>query len=263
MTDPTSPPPAPRDPTSPLPASQWPAADPWPAAGAWPEESTPPGSDPAGAAGSGASGAGSGGSGAGSGGSGADSAGPDAAGGGAGGPDAAGAGAGGPDQGGSDLGLVDSPLTWEPPTMPATWAGSAPIPAAAAELEPTRAMPASVADDGPVVAYLGEIAVTSTTVHTPAGPIPLRGSQWTVTDQWLAQQRTPTWAVLAAIFGFCFIFLFSLLFLIAKETVYVGTVQIVVTNGRQQYVARIPVATHAQVQHLHQQANYVRSLAAL
>jgi hypothetical protein len=158
--------------------------------------------------------------------------------------------------------------------MPATWAGSTPIPPAGAELDATS-LPGSVAgpaagsgagsgaDDGPVVAYLGEIAVTSTTVHTPAGPIPLRGSQWTVTDQWLAQQRTPVWAVLAAILGFCFIFVFSLLFLIAKETVYQGTVQVVVTNGRQQYVARIPVATHAQVQHLHQQANYVRSLAAL
>jgi hypothetical protein len=244
MTDPTSQPPAARDPTSPLPPSQWPAADPWPAAGAWPEESTPPGTDPV-IGPSPGSGAASGGSGAAS----------------------AGAGPGEPEPGGSDPGLIDSPLTWEPPTMPATWAGSTPLPSAGAELDATRSLPGSaagsVADDGPVVAYLGEIAVTSTTVHTPAGPIPLRGSQWTVTDQWLAQQRTPVWAVLAAILGFCFIFVFSLLFLIAKETVYQGTVQVVVTNGRQQYVARIPVATHAQVQHLHQQANYVRSLAAL
>src|SRR5256886_17599604 len=45
----------------------------------------------------------------------------------------------------------------------------------------------------PVIAQIGEIQVTSTTVHTPAGQFPLKGSQWTVTDQWVAQQKIPTW----------------------------------------------------------------------
>ncbi len=35
------------------------------------------------------------------------------------------------------------------------------------------------------------------------------------------------------------------------------------TNGARQYVARIPVTTQEQVQHVHQQVNYVRALAAL
>ncbi|HWG98475.1 MAG TPA: hypothetical protein VNV66_03930 [Pilimelia sp.] len=115
----------------------------------------------------------------------------------------------------------------------------------------------------PVIARIGELAVTSSTVHTPAGDIPLRGSSWQVHDQWLAEQRTPRWALVLAIVGFCVLTVFSLFFLLAKETVYRGLVQVTVTNGAQQYVCRIPVADHAQVQAIHQQVNYVRSLAAL
>jgi hypothetical protein len=114
-----------------------------------------------------------------------------------------------------------------------------------------------------VVAQIGELGVTSSVVHTPAGDIPLRGSTWQVTDQWLTEQKTPTWAIVLAIAGFCVLTVFSLLFLLVKETTYRGTVQVTVTNGQQQYVARIPVATQAQVHVIHQQVNYVRSLAAL
>jgi hypothetical protein len=115
----------------------------------------------------------------------------------------------------------------------------------------------------PVVAQIGEMAVTSSTVYTPAGEIPLQGSTWQVSENWFTVQRIPTWAVVMAIAGFCVLTVFSLLFLLAKETVYRGTVQIVVSNGPRQYVCRVPVSDQAQVQHLHQQVNYVRSLAAL
>jgi len=116
---------------------------------------------------------------------------------------------------------------------------------------------------GPVVAQIGEIAVTATTVRTPSGDIPLAGSQWHVADSWHAEQKTPTWAIVLAIVGFCVLTVLSLLFLLAKETVYRGVVQVTVTNGPRQYVARIPVTTQQQVQYIHQQVNYVRSLAAV
>jgi len=116
---------------------------------------------------------------------------------------------------------------------------------------------------GPVVAEIGELAVTSTTVHTPTGDIPLRGSTWLVSEQWITEQKTPTWAIILAVVGFCVVTFFSLLFLLAKETVYRGTAQVTVTNGAQQYVARIPVAGSEDLQQIHAQVNYVRSLAAL
>jgi hypothetical protein len=111
-----------------------------------------------------------------------------------------------------------------------------------------------------VLVQIGEMAVTATTVYTPAGPIPLRGSQWSVQDQWLSEQKTPTWAIVLAIVGFFCVAIFSLLFLLAKETRFHGTVNVAVTNGGQQYVARIPVYNQQQVHHIYNQVNYVRSL---
>ena len=117
--------------------------------------------------------------------------------------------------------------------------------------------------DGPVIVQIGEIGVTSSVVHTPAGDIPLAGSTWQVSDYWHNEQKTPTWAIIAAIAGFCVLTFLSLLFLLVKQTVYRGTVQVTVTNGTRQYVARIPITEQAQVTYVHQQVNYVRSLAAL
>jgi hypothetical protein len=134
-------------------------------------------------------------------------------------------------------------------------------PAPAASGSPAISTPPG--DEAPVVARIGELAVTSSTVRTPAGPIPLPGSTWQVTDHWMSDQKTAAWAIVVAILGLCVVGPFSLLFLLVKETTYRGTVQVVLTNGQQQYVARIPVGNQATVQHIHQQVNYVRSLAAL
>lgn len=116
---------------------------------------------------------------------------------------------------------------------------------------------------GPVIVQIGEIGVTSSVVHTPAGDIPLAGSTWQVSDYWHSEQKIPTWAIVAAIAGFCVLTVFSLLFLLVKVTVPRGTVQVTVTNGTRQYVARIPVTDQSQVTYINQQVNYVRSLAAL
>jgi hypothetical protein len=100
-------------------------------------------------------------------------------------------------------------------------------------------------------------------IRTPAGQFALRGSQWTVTDQWVAEQKIPQWAIVAAIVGFCLLTVFSLLFLLAKETVYRGAVIVTISSGDQQYVSRLPVVSQQQVQQIYGQVNYVRSLAAL
>ncbi|GAA0797454.1 hypothetical protein [Spirilliplanes yamanashiensis] len=138
------------------------------------------------------------------------------------------------------------PVSGAPPTMP--------LPAAE---------PPPPADPGAVIVQIGELGVTSTVVRTPAGDIPLKGSTWHVTDYWHNEQKIPTWAIVCAVAGFCVLTVFSLLFLLVKETIYRGTVQVTVTNGTRQYVARIPVTAQEQVAHVHQQVNYVRSLAAI
>jgi hypothetical protein len=123
--------------------------------------------------------------------------------------------------------------------------------------------PAPAADPGPVIVQIAEIGVTSTVVHTPTGDLPLAGSQWQVNDYWFTTQRIPKWAIVAAVAGFCVLTVFSLLFLLVKESVAQGTEQVTVTNGTRQYVARIPVSDQNAVTAINQQVNYVRTLAAL
>ncbi|MFG1608824.1 hypothetical protein [Actinoplanes sp. NPDC049265] len=147
-----------------------------------------------------------------------------------------------------------------PPTAPVT--GAQPPAYPSPPVQPYQS-PADLLPPGPVIVQVGEIGVTSTVIHTPAGDIPLAGSNWQVHDYWHHEQRIPQWAIICAVAGFCVLTVFSLLFLLVKETIARGTVQITVTNGTRQYVARIPVTDQAQVAAIHQQINYVRSLAAL
>ncbi len=131
---------------------------------------------------------------------------------------------------------------------------------------PQPAMAATVTAPYPVpeqlIAQIGEIQVTSATVRTPAGQFPLRGSRWTVTDQWMATQKVPSWAITVATVGFFCLTVFSLLFLLAKQMVYQGVVLVGVQNGPYYYVCRVPVTNQASVQHIYAQVNYVRSLAS-
>ncbi|HET9516425.1 MAG TPA: hypothetical protein VFO77_01735, partial [Actinoplanes sp.] len=43
---------------------------------------------------------------------------------------------------------------------------------------------------GPVIVHIGELAVTSTLVRTPAGDMALAGSTWQVGDYWHNEQKT-------------------------------------------------------------------------
>jgi hypothetical protein len=148
--------------------------------------------------------------------------------------------------------MAEPPMTAQPP-MP-----MAQPPMRAAQLP--AALPAPPT---PIVARVGEISVSSTTVYTPTGEMPLRGSQWILTDQWQAHSKIPTWAIILTIVTFFCIPIFNFLFLLAKETYYSGMVAVSVSSSGRHYVARIPVNSQAQVATLQSQVNYIRSLAAL
>lgn len=126
-------------------------------------------------------------------------------------------------------------------------------------VDPTQPFP----DHEPVLARIGDVEITSTMVRTPTGQFPLRGSQWTITDQWTAEQKIPSWAIVSAIVGFCLVAMFSLLFLLAKETVYRGMVIVTVTNGAHHHACRVAVTSQQHVQQVYDQVNQARSLAAL
>jgi hypothetical protein len=120
-----------------------------------------------------------------------------------------------------------------------------------------------VTDPIPVIAQIGDIHVTSTTVNTPAGIIPLRGSQWTATDHWVTERRTPKWATVVAVAGVCCTGLLSLLLLLVKENVYTATITVSVMGDQFFHSTRMVVSTPEAVQEIYDQVNYVRNLALI
>ncbi|MET7963120.1 hypothetical protein [Micromonospora zamorensis] len=148
-----------------------------------------------------------------------------------------------------------------PPAQPAgAWPAVGPYPPTPMAVSPALAGYTS----GPevVAVQIAEIAVSPPVIRTPAGVLPLAGATWHVADYWQREEKVATWALVCAIVGFFCLFVLSLLFLLVKETRHHGTVQVTVTNGAQQYVARIPVSDQGQVQHLNNQVNYARSLSS-
>lgn len=131
---------------------------------------------------------------------------------------------------------------------------------AASQAELDRVLSDLPAPVEPVLLQIGELTITRTTVHTPAGPVPLHGSEWTVQDYTRTQQRIPEWAIITAVAGFFVVCALSLLFLLVRETRIVGTVEVTVRNGGQRYATQIPITSVDQLPHVHQQVNYVRSL---
>jgi hypothetical protein len=137
------------------------------------------------------------------------------------------------------------------------------VPLGAGDLVPATAAPMPVPYGAePILLQVGQIQVTATTVHTPNGSFPVRGSMWTVTDRGYPTSKIPTWAIVLAIVLFFVIGLFSLLFLLAKETQYQGFVEVFVANGGRQFVAQLPGGGPANIQYVHQQVNYARMLAS-
>ncbi|WP_336047820.1 hypothetical protein [Streptomyces sp. CA2R101] len=116
------------------------------------------------------------------------------------------------------------------------------------------------AQPGGMALSLGDIAVTGDTIMTPAGPMPLRGAVWTATDMSRTEEKMPTHAVVLAVVFFFFCLL-GLLFLLMKERVTTGFVQVTVNSGGRHHSTMIPVQSREQVMFVLNQVNYARSLS--
>ena len=142
-------------------------------------------------------------------------------------------------------------------------------PAAAPQPPVTDLVPLSDQSSGvapygtePTLVQIGQITVTATTVHTPNGSFPLRGSQWIVNDHVYTTQKIATWAIVCAIVGFFCLTVFSLLFLLFKETKHTGFLEVAVSGGAGTgFVTQVPISSQAGSAQVHQQVNYARSLA--
>ncbi|AJC56920.1 hypothetical protein [Streptomyces sp. 769] len=138
------------------------------------------------------------------------------------------------------------------PPPPVFAPGTPPPPPVGLPVQPPQATGLALA--------LGDIAVHGDTIVTPAGPMPLKGAVWTATDMSRTEERMPTHAVVLAIIFFFFCLL-GLLFLLMKERITTGFVQVTVNSGGRHHATMVPVQSREQVMFVLNQVNYARSLS--
>ncbi|WP_327142653.1 hypothetical protein [Nocardia sp. NBC_01327] len=118
------------------------------------------------------------------------------------------------------------------------------------------------AQHGGFLVAIGDIAVMEGAVVTPSGTLPLRGATWTATDMSQTTERIPAYAVVLAILFFpvCFIGLF---FLLIKERVIAGYVQVTVNNAGRFHSTMIQVQDQQTFPMVMHQINYARQVSAM
>ena len=120
-------------------------------------------------------------------------------------------------------------------------------------------VPAGTPD--PILTSIGDIAFSTHWLVTPVGTKPLRGTQILVTDFSRTERKTPGWAIVVAIV-LAFFALLGLLFLLVKENVTVGSVQVTVHNDGLAHATQVFVRSSYEVAEIQQRANYARQLIA-
>ncbi|MFI7103997.1 hypothetical protein ACIBK8_32190 [Streptomyces sp. NPDC050161] len=140
-----------------------------------------------------------------------------------------------------------------PPAAPAFPPGTPPQPGGAFPV-PQPQM------GGGMTMSIGDIAVTGDTIMTPSGPMPLKGAIWTATDMSRTEEKIPAHAVVLAIVFFLFCLL-GLLFLLMKERITTGFVQVTVNSGGRHHSTMVPVQSREQVMFVLNQVNHARSLS--
>ncbi|WP_329252538.1 hypothetical protein OG223_24565 [Streptomyces sp. NBC_01478] len=129
-----------------------------------------------------------------------------------------------------------------------------------------QAVPQSYPQTQPQIPYgapmltLGDIAVNGDTIVSPAGPMPLRGAVWTATDMSRTEERIPPHAIVLAVVFFLLCFV-GLLFLLMKERVTTGFVQVSVNSGGRHHSTMIPVQSREQVVYVLNQVTYAQSIS--
>ena len=108
----------------------------------------------------------------------------------------------------------------------------------------------------------GDISVSRHWLAVPGHTVPLSGTTFEVADRTFVTTRTPTWAVVVAIVGFFLIFILSLLFLLVRENVVSGQIDVTVRNDAAglNYSTPFRVLGDGDAADLHARVNYARQL---
>ena len=122
-------------------------------------------------------------------------------------------------------------------------------------------VPQGVPGQGGVpVLSIGDITVMSDAIVTPSGTMPLKGAIWNAVDFSRTEEKIPSHAIVLAIV-FALFCLIGLLFLLMKERVTTGYVQVTVSSGGRHHSTMIPATNPMVMPWVMNQLNYARSLS--
>jgi hypothetical protein len=113
----------------------------------------------------------------------------------------------------------------------------------------------------PVLVSIGDISVTQTRIYTPSGTRELNEVSWSVTDMSVTNQVIPVWAIVCAVIFFL-LCLVGLLFLLVKETITKGSIQVTVHGPGFVHTTQVPVYSMDQIADINARVSYVRTLTA-
>ncbi|MEV7612331.1 hypothetical protein [Streptomyces sp. NPDC089799] len=154
------------------------------------------------------------------------------------------------------------------PASPAPYPGSTPPYPGSTPPYPTAMPPVPatlpMAFPGPAAGgapfSLGDITIAGDQIITPSGPMPLKGAIWNAVDFSRTEEKIPGHAIALAVI-FAFFCLIGLLFLLMKERVTTGFVQVTVSSGGRQHSTVIPVTNPMVFPWVMSQLNHARSLS--
>lgn len=116
--------------------------------------------------------------------------------------------------------------------------------------------------DDPVLLVIGDVTVTQTSVILPHGRYPLRGTHWSMQNHSYSTSEIPAWAIILAIVGFLFVCVFSLFFLLAKETRTQGLIEVTVQGPGLHHVTRVAAINPYTAMQVQEQVGQAQALAA-
>ncbi|MFG2330401.1 hypothetical protein ACGFMM_12310 [Streptomyces sp. NPDC048604] len=107
---------------------------------------------------------------------------------------------------------------------------------------------------------IGDISVVGDQIVTPSGTMPLKGAVWNAMDLSRVEEKIPPVAIVLAVIFFLACLL-GLLFLLMKERITTGYVQVTVTSGGRHHSVLIPATTPDTFFGVMGQINYARTLS--
>ncbi|PRX97243.1 hypothetical protein [Allonocardiopsis opalescens] len=113
----------------------------------------------------------------------------------------------------------------------------------------------------PPLLRIGDISVSREYVATPAGTVPLAGTNWIVNDLTFTRYRVSAAGIVLSVAMVFVISVFSLLFLLMREQVVRGHIQVTVHGNGLYHTTAVPITAAHEIGYVLGQVNQARTMA--